>query len=81
MFTNLVVLVTAGLILMDQAGMVEDLSYLWLTVMFVGWGILKTSYELGMKKKQQEEIETKVEKFVKGLFAQAQKPEDKDDIH
>ena len=81
MITNLIVAVSAGMILLDQADMIDGLSYPWLAVTLIGWGILKTSYELGMKKRQQEEVQAKAEEFVKGLIAQAQKPEDKDDIH
>lgn len=64
MFTNLIVLLTAGLILFDQAGWIEGVSYIWLTVMFVGWGFLKTAYDLGVKKKQEEEMKT----LIKGAF-------------
>jgi len=81
MITNLIVAVSAGMILLDQADMIDGLSYPWLAVTLIGWGILKTSYELGMKKRQQEEVANQVKEFVKSLALQAEKPEDKDDIH
>ena len=70
MFTNFIVAFCAGAILLDLAGLIENVSYGWLCVMFFGWAILKSAYEIGSKKKQQEENKKEMESaFAKFMFA------------
>ena len=68
MITNLVVLLTGGFILFDQAGWIVGVSYGWLAVMFLGWGFLNTAYNLGVKKRESLEQKEQLEDAFKKLF-------------
>jgi len=83
MFTNFVVAFTAGAILLDMAGLIDGVSYVWLGVMFIGWAFLKTAYELGSKKKQEEAQKEQMDSaFNKLMFAlEAMKDSDKSEKH
>jgi len=76
MLTNLIVLVTGGLILFDQAGWIEDVSYVWLAVMFIGWGFLKTAHDIGAKKKKEQEQQKQMEDFLQKLLLTIEAMED-----
>jgi len=78
MITNFVVAVTAGLVLLDQAGLVDGVSYAWLAVMFFGWGFLKTAYDLGSKKKREEEQKAQAEEALKSFIFAMQSMKDSD---
>jgi len=60
---NLVVLLTAGLMLFGMAGFIEGVSYGWVAVMFIGWSILSGAYKLGLKKKADEEQQKAIKEF------------------